>query len=80
LQAQLITKAAQDELDSLLKSGVRSPFMKKCGLSGAVAGQKRHCGKSNRPDEFDTKGAMPRRGFATKLDIRRRLLLAEKER
>jgi len=31
--------AAQDELDSLLKSGVLpKPFMKKCGLSGAVAG------------------------------------------
>jgi len=37
LQAQLMTgKAAQDELDSLLKSGVPKPSMKRCArLSGA---------------------------------------------
>ncbi|MEH2363059.1 cation:proton antiporter [Nostoc sp.] len=80
LQAQLMTgKAAQDELDSLLKSGVlpraiyeemRSTYQVR--IAGAEKALREFYNR--RPDEFEAKS-----GGRIKLDaIRRRLLLAEK--
>jgi monovalent cation:H+ antiporter, CPA1 family len=80
LQAQLITaKAAQDELDTLLKTGVlpkavyeemRSTYQ----VQIASAEKALREFYNRRPDEFDGKN-----GVLSKLDaIRRRLLLAEK--
>nr|WP_276751392.1 hypothetical protein [Chlorogloeopsis fritschii] len=80
MQAQLITaKAAQDELESLLKSGVlpkavyeemRSAYQ----VQVATAEKALREFYNRRPDEFDAKS-----GEHKKLDaIRRRLLLAEK--
>lgn len=80
LQAQLITaKAAQDELDMLLKTGVlpkavyeemRSAYQVK--IAGAEKALRKFYNR--RSDEFD-----PQSGEHKKLDaIRRRLLLAEK--
>ncbi|WP_427161456.1 Na+/H+ antiporter [Aliinostoc sp. HNIBRCY26] len=80
LQAQLITaKAAQDELDTLLKTGVlpkavyeemRSTYQ----VQVAAAEKTLRESYNRRSDEFDVEG-----GKFTKLDaIRRRLLLAEK--
>ncbi|MEJ1931981.1 sodium:proton antiporter, partial [Nostoc sp. NIES-2111] len=80
LQAQLITaKAAQDELDNLLKTGVlpkavyeemRSTYQ----VQIASAEKALREFYNRRPDEFDG-----RNGVLNKLDaIRRRLLLAEK--
>ncbi|MBW4679012.1 MAG: sodium:proton antiporter [Microcoleus vaginatus WJT46-NPBG5] len=80
LQAQLITaKAAQDELDSLLKSGVlpKSVYEEmRSAYQVRVAGAEKSLREiyNRRPDEFDQN-----RGETGKLDaIRRRLLLAEK--
>ncbi|MDB9511588.1 sodium:proton antiporter [Kamptonema animale CS-326] len=80
LQAQLITsKAAQDELDSLLKSGVLPKAVyeeMRSGYQVRVAGAEKSLREiyNRRPDEFD-----PKRGATGKIDgIRRRLLLAEK--
>ncbi|WP_324603622.1 MULTISPECIES: sodium:proton antiporter [Kamptonema] len=80
LQAQLITsKAAQDELDSLLKSGVLPKAVyeeMRSGYQVRVAGAEKLLREiyNRRPDEFD-----PKRGSTGKIDgIRRRLLLAEK--
>ena len=80
LQAQLITsKAAQDELDSLLKSGVLPKAVyeeMRSGYQVRVAGAEKLLREiyNRRPDEFD-----PKRGATGKIDgIRRRLLLAEK--
>jgi CPA1 family monovalent cation:H+ antiporter len=79
-QAQLITgKSAQDELDSLLKSGVLPKAVyeeMRSAYQVRVAGAEKALRDlyNRRPDEFDTKS-----GDRTKLDaIRRRLLLAEK--
>lgn len=80
LQAQLITgKAAQDELDSLLKSGVLPKAVyeeMRSAYQVRVAGAEKTLREfyNRRPEEFDVKS-----GEHTKLDaIRRRLLLAEK--
>jgi CPA1 family monovalent cation:H+ antiporter len=80
LQAQLMTaKAAQDELDSLLKSGVlpKSVYEEmRSAYQVRVAGAEKSLREiyNRRPDELDVT-----RGDRTKLDaIRRRLLLAEK--
>lgn len=80
LQAQLITgKAAQDELDSLLKSGVLPKAIyeeMRSTYQVRVAGAEKSLREiyNRRPDELDTTT-----GERTKLDaIRRRLLLAEK--
>ncbi|MBW4606295.1 MAG: sodium:proton antiporter [Hassallia sp. WJT32-NPBG1] len=80
LQAQLITgKAAQDELDSLLKSGVLPKAVyeeMRSAYQVRVAGAEKTLREfyNRRPQEFDTTS-----GEHTKLDaIRRRLLLAEK--
>ncbi|MBD2040055.1 cation:proton antiporter [Microcoleus sp. FACHB-672] len=80
LQAQLITsKAAQDELDTLLKSGVlpKSVYEEmRSAYQVRVAGAEKSLREiyNRRPDEFDNKS-----GEIGKLDaIRRRLLLAEK--
>ncbi len=80
LQAQLITgKAAQDELDSLLKSGVLPKAIyeeMRSAYQVRVAGAEKTLREfyNRRPEEFDVKS-----GEHTKLDaIRRRLLLAEK--
>ncbi|MBW4512215.1 MAG: cation:proton antiporter [Scytonematopsis contorta HA4267-MV1] len=81
LQAQLITaKAAQDELDTLLKTGVlpkavyeemRSAYQVQIASAEKAL---RELYNRRRPDEYDTKS-----GEYKKLDaIRRRLLLAEK--
>ncbi|BAY43277.1 sodium/hydrogen exchanger [Scytonema sp. HK-05] len=80
LQAQLMAgKAAQDELDSLLKSGVlpKSVYEEmRSAYQVQVAAAERTLREfyNRRPNEFDEN-----RGDRTKLDaIRRRLLLAEK--
>ncbi|MBE9171330.1 cation:proton antiporter [Pleurocapsales cyanobacterium LEGE 06147] len=80
LQAQLITgKAAQDELDSLLKSGVlpKSVYEEmRSAYQVRVVGAEKALREfyNRRPDKFDAKS-----GELSKLDaIRRRLLLAEK--
>nr|WP_201280521.1 sodium:proton antiporter [Hassalia byssoidea] len=80
LQAHLITgKAAQDELDSLLKSGVLPKAVyeeMRSAYQVRVAGAEKTLREfyNRRPEEFDTTS-----GEHTKLDaIRRRLLLAEK--
>lgn len=80
LQAQLITaKAAQDELDSLLKSGVlpKSVYEEmRSAYQVRVAGAEKSLREiyNRRPDEFDNKSSE-----IGKLEaIRRRLLLAEK--
>ncbi|KAF3890481.1 MULTISPECIES: cation:proton antiporter [Nostocales] len=80
LQAQLITsKAAQDELDSLLKSGVlpKSVYEEmRSSYQVRIAGAEKALRElyNRRPEEFETKS-----GELSKLDaIRRRLLLAEK--
>ncbi|ARV58285.1 sodium:proton antiporter [Nostocales cyanobacterium HT-58-2] len=80
LQAQLMTgKAAQDELDSLLKSGVlpKSVYEEmRSAYQVRVAGAERTLREfyNRRPDKFDENT-----GHSIKLDaIRRRLLLAEK--
>lgn len=80
LQAQLMTaKAAQDELESLLKSGVLPKAVyeeMRSAYQVQVAGAEKALREiyNRRPDELDTS-----RGDRTKLDaIRRRLLLAEK--
>ncbi|BAZ46153.1 sodium/hydrogen exchanger [Chondrocystis sp. NIES-4102] len=80
LQAQLITaKAAQDELDSLLKSGVLPKAVyeqMRSAYQVQIAGAEKTLRElyNRRRDEFDIKG-----GEHKKLDaIRRRLLLAEK--
>jgi CPA1 family monovalent cation:H+ antiporter len=80
LQAQLITgKAAQDELDSLLKSGVlpKSVYEEmRSAYQVRVVGAEKALREfyNRRPDKFD-----PKSGELSKLDaIRRRLLLAEK--
>lgn len=80
LQAQLITsKAAQDELDTLLKSGVLPKAVyeeMRSGYQVRVAGAEKSLREiyNRRLDDFD-----PKRGAIEKLDaIRRRLLLAEK--
>jgi len=80
LQAQLITgKAAQDELDSLLKSGVLPKAVyeeMRSGYQVRVAGAEKTLRElyNRRPDELEA-----RSGKSSKLDaIRRRLLLAEK--
>ncbi len=80
LQAQLMTaKAAQDELDSLLKSGVlpKSVYEEmRSAYQVRVAKAEKSLREiyNRRPDELDVT-----RGDRTKLDaIRRRLLLAEK--
>ncbi len=80
LQAQLMTaKAAQDELDSLLKAGVlpKSIYEEmRAAYQVHVAGAEKALREiyNRRPDELDAI-----RGDRTKLDaIRRRLLLAEK--
>jgi CPA1 family monovalent cation:H+ antiporter len=83
LQAQLMTaKAAQDELDSLLKSGVLPKAIyeeMRSVYQVQVAGAERALRElyNRRPDEFDPKsGELHQR---VKLDaLRRRLLLAEK--
>jgi len=80
LQAQLITsKAAQDELDSLLKSGVLPKAVyeeMRAGYQVRVAGAEKALREifNRRPDTLDATTGDP-----AKLDaIRRRLLLAEK--
>ncbi len=80
LQAQLMTgKAAQDELDSLLKSGVLPKAVyeeMRSAYQVRVAGAEKALREiyNRRPDELTAT-----RGEHTKLDaIRRRLLLAEK--
>jgi CPA1 family monovalent cation:H+ antiporter len=80
LQAQLITgKAAQDELDSLLKSGVLPKAVyeeMRSAYQVRVAGAEKTLRElyNRRPDELEA-----RSGKSSKLDaIRRRLLLAEK--
>lgn len=80
LQAQLITaKAAQDELDSLLKSGVLPKAIyeeMRSAYQVRVVGAEKALREifNRRPDEFD-----PKSGDRTKLHaLRRRLLLAEK--
>ncbi|MBG1267938.1 cation:proton antiporter [Nostoc sp. WHI] len=80
LQAQLMTgKAAQDELDSLLKSGVlpRAIYEEmRSAYQVRIAGAEKALREfyNRRPDEFEAKS-----GEGIKLDaIRRRLLLAEK--
>ncbi|MDB9373225.1 cation:proton antiporter [Nodularia sphaerocarpa] len=80
MQAQLITgKAAQDELDSLLKSGIlpKSIYEEmRSAYQVRIAGAEKVLREfyNRRPEEFGTK-----RGDRSKLDaIRRRLLLAEK--
>ncbi|MBD2254194.1 cation:proton antiporter [Nostoc parmelioides] len=80
LQAQLITaKAAQDELDTLLKTGVLPKAVyeeMRSAYQVQVAGAEKALREfyNRRPDEFDHKS-----GALSKLDaIRRRLLLAEK--
>lgn len=80
LQAQLMTaKAAQDELESLLKSGVLPKAVyeeMRSAYQVQVAGAEKALREiyNRRPDKLDTS-----RGDRTKLDaIRRRLLLAEK--
>lgn len=80
LQAQLMTgKAAQDELDSLLKSGVlpRAIYEEmRSAYQVRIAGAEKALREfyNRRPDEFEAKSGEP-----IKLDaIRRRLLLAEK--
>jgi monovalent cation:H+ antiporter, CPA1 family len=79
-QAQLMTaKAAQDELDSLLKSGVLPKAVyeeMRAAYQVLVAGAEKALREiyNRRSDEFDNKSSE-----LTKLDaIRRRLLLAEK--
>jgi len=79
-QAQLMTaKAAQDELDSLLKSGVLPKAVyeeMRAAYQVRVAGAEKALREiyNRRSDEFDNKSSE-----LTKLDaIRRRLLLAEK--
>ncbi|MCP6760515.1 MAG: sodium:proton antiporter [Fischerella sp. CENA71] len=80
LQAQLITaKAAQDELDSLLKTGVLPKTVyeeMRSAYQVQIVGAEKALREfyNRRPHEFDTKS-----GEYKKLDaIRRRLLLAEK--
>jgi monovalent cation:H+ antiporter, CPA1 family len=80
LQAQLMTgKAAQDELDSLLKSGVLPKAVyeeMRSAYQVRVAGAEKTLREfyNRRPEELDAKS-----GEHKKLDaIRRRLLLAEK--
>lgn len=80
LQAQLITgKAAQEELDSLLKSGVLPKAVyeeMRAGYQVRVAGAEKALREiyNRRPDTLDAN-----KGDRAKLDaIRRRLLLAEK--
>ncbi len=80
LQAQLITaKAAQDELDSLLKTGVLPKTVyeeMRSAYQVQIVGAEKALREfyNRRPDEFDAKS-----GEYKKLDaIRRRLLLAEK--
>jgi CPA1 family monovalent cation:H+ antiporter len=80
LQAQLMTgKAAQDELDSLLKSGVLPKAVyeeMRSAYQVRVAGAEKTLRElyNRRPDELEAKS-----GNSSKLDaIRRRLLLAEK--
>lgn len=80
LQAQLITsKAAQEELDSLLKSGVLPKAVyeeMRAGYQVRVAGAEKALREmyNRRPDTLDAN-----KGDLAKLDaIRRRLLLAEK--
>lgn len=80
LQAQLITgKAAQDELDSLLKSGVlpKAIFEEmRSAYQVRVAAAEKDLRElyNRRPDDLEAKS-----GASSKLDaIRRRLLLAEK--
>ncbi|GAX44836.1 sodium/hydrogen exchanger [Tolypothrix sp. NIES-4075] len=80
LQAQLMTgKAAQDELDSLLKSGVLPKAVyeeMRSAYQVRVAGAEKTLRElyNRRPEEFH-----PKSGEHNKLDaIRRRLLLAEK--
>lgn len=80
LQAQLITaKAAQDELDTLLKTGVLPKAVyeqMRSAYQVQVAGAEKILRElyNRRSDELDTKS-----GESSKLDaIRRRLLLAEK--
>ncbi|NMF61513.1 sodium:proton antiporter [Brasilonema octagenarum UFV-E1] len=80
LQAQLITgKAAQDELDSLLKSGILPKAIyeeMRSAYQVRVAGAEKALRElyNRRPDEFDLKSDGHRKLEA----IRRRLLLAEK--
>jgi CPA1 family monovalent cation:H+ antiporter len=80
LQAQLITaKAAQDELDTLLKTGVLPKAVyeeMRSAYQVQIAGAEKALREfyNRRPDEFDAKS-----GEHKKLDtIRRQLLLAEK--
>ncbi len=80
LQAQLITaKAAQDELDTLLKTGVLPKAVyeeMRSAYQVQVAGAEKTLRElyNRRSDQLDTKSSEP-----SKLDaIRRRLLLAEK--
>ncbi len=80
LQAQLMTgKAAQDELDSLLKSGVLPKAVyeeMRSAYQVRIAGAEKTLRElyNRRPDELEG-----RSGNSGKLDaIRRRLLLAEK--
>lgn len=80
LQAQLIAaKAAQDELDSLLKSGILSKSVyeeMRSAYQVRIAGAEKSLREihNRRPGEFDSN-----QGDIGKLDaIRRRLLLAEK--
>ncbi|HEY9769069.1 MAG TPA: cation:proton antiporter [Coleofasciculaceae cyanobacterium] len=80
LQAQLITsKAAQDELDSLLKSGVLPKAVyeeMRSAYQVRIASAEKTLRElyNRRPDELDNKS-----GNSGKLDaVRRRLLLAEK--
>ncbi len=80
LQAQLITgKAAQEELDSLLKSGVLPKAVyeeMRAGYQVRIAGAEKALREmyNRRPDTLDAN-----KGDRAKLDaIRRRLLLAEK--
>jgi CPA1 family monovalent cation:H+ antiporter len=80
MQAQLITgKAAQDELDSLLKSGVLPKAIyeeMRSAYQVRIAGAEKTLREfhNRRPEEFGNK-----RSDSSKLDaIRRRLLLAEK--
>jgi CPA1 family monovalent cation:H+ antiporter len=80
LQAQLITgKAAQDELDSLLKSGVLPKAVyeqMRSAYQVRIAGAEKTLRElfNRRPDELEGKS-----GNSSKLDaIRRRLLLSEK--
>lgn len=80
LQAQLMTgKAAQDELDTLLKSGVLPKAVyeeMRSSYQVRIAGAEKTLREfyNRRPEEFDRKSGDPNKFDA----IRRRLLLAEK--